>query len=125
MGIRRFLLKLEATKVENVVRQHAEKQWSAKPGMQFIAMDGKVLRGSASLRAVRELSAEKDAWQDTTLGSSKYLNNLNEQDHQGVKLRIGPMLGFKDLKQTAVTIAGIELLLRVHQGQFALGLLRI
>jgi transposase-like protein len=29
------------------------------------------------------------------LRSSKYLNNIVEQDHRGVKARIGPMLGFK------------------------------
>jgi len=48
VGIRRFLLKLDAAKVEEVVRLHAENQVSVKPGMQFIAMDGKALRGSAS-----------------------------------------------------------------------------
>jgi transposase-like protein len=69
---------------------------------------------------VRELLAENDAWQDTTLRPSKYLNNLIEQDHRGVKLRIGSMPGFKDFKQAAVTIAGIELLHRIHEGQFAL-----
>jgi len=29
---------------------------------------------------------------DTKRGSSKYLNNLIEQDHRGVKLRIGPVV---------------------------------
>jgi transposase-like protein len=31
-------------------------------------------------------------------------------DHSGVKLRIGPMFGFKWFKTAAATIAGIELL---------------
>jgi DDE domain len=48
-------------------------------------------------------------------------NNLIEQDHRGVKLRIGPMLGFKRFRTAAVTIAGIELLRRIHKGQFNLG----
>jgi hypothetical protein len=48
VGIRRFLLKLGAAKVEEVLRLHADKQLLVKPGMQFIAMDGKALRGSAS-----------------------------------------------------------------------------
>jgi transposase-like protein len=39
---------------------------------------------------------------DTNLRSSKYLNNLIEQDHRGVKLRIGPMLGFKRFRTAAV-----------------------
>jgi transposase-like protein len=59
------------------------------------------------------------------LRSSTYLNNLIEQDHRGVKLRIGPMLGFKRFRTAAVTIAGIELLRRIHKGQFNLGSLRL
>ena len=62
---------------------------------------------------------------DTKLRSSKYLNNLIEQDHRGVKLRIGPMLGFKRFRTAAITIAGIELLRRIHKGQFNLGRLRL
>lgn len=61
VGIRRFLLKLDATQVEEVVRLHAEKQVSTQPGIQFIALDGKALRGSASrvmdLRARQLVSA--------------------------------------------------------------------
>jgi transposase-like protein len=52
-------------------------------------------------------------------------NNLIEQDHRGVKLRIGQMLGFKRFRTAAITIAGIELLRRIHKGQFDLGKLRL
>ena len=62
---------------------------------------------------------------DTKLRSSKYLNNFIEQDHRGVKLRIGPMLGFKQFTTAAVTIAGIELLHRIRKGQFNLRRLRL
>ena len=62
---------------------------------------------------------------DTTLRSSKYLNNMIEQDHRGVKQRIAMMLGFKGLRNAAITIAGIELLHRIRKGQFALGRLGV
>jgi transposase-like protein len=62
---------------------------------------------------------------DTKLRSSKYLNNLIEQDHRGVKLRIGPMLGFKRFRTAAITIAGIELSRRIQKGQFNLMRLRL
>jgi transposase-like protein len=62
---------------------------------------------------------------DTKLRSSKYLKNLIEQDHRGVKLRIGPMLGFKWFRTAAITIAGIELLRRISKGQFNLARLRL
>ncbi len=80
---------------------------------------------AASHRAVREMKAAGLLAADTKLRSSKYLNNLIEQDHLGVKLRIGPMLGFKRFRTAATTIAGIELLRRIHKGQFNLGKLRL
>jgi transposase-like protein len=59
-------------------------------------------------------------WKDTKLRSSKYLNNMIEQDRRGVKSCITPMLGFKIFKRATVTIAGIELLHRIRKGQFML-----
>ena len=50
---------------------------------------------------------------------------LIEQDHRGIKFRIGPMLGFKSYESAAITIAGIGLLRRIHKGQFALSRLRL
>jgi len=80
---------------------------------------------AASHRAVREMKATGEFHADTKLRSSKYLNNLIEQDHRGVKSRIGPMLGFKLFKSAAITIAEIELLRRIHKGQFNLGRVRL
>jgi transposase-like protein len=74
---------------------------------------------------VRELITEGELPADTKLRSSKYLNNLIEQDHRGVKSRLAPMLGFKRFRTAAITIAGVELLRRIHKGQFNLGGLRL
>jgi len=90
-------------------------------GPLTITLDGY----AASRRAVREMKADGELPADTKLRSSKYLNNLIEQDHRGVKSRIGPMLGFKRLKTAAITMAGIKLLLRIRKGQFNLGRLRL
>jgi transposase-like protein len=75
---------------------------------------------AASHRAFREMPDENAIWKDTKPRSSKYLNNMIEQDHRSVKSRIVPMLGFKVFKRAAVTIAGIELLHRIRKGQFDL-----
>src|SRR5277367_6483382 len=80
---------------------------------------------AASHRAVREMKSDGELPEETKIRSSKYLNNLVEQDHRGVKLRLGPMLGFKRFRTAAVTIAGIELLRRIRKGQFNLGGLRL
>ena len=58
--------------------------------------------------------------------SSKYLSNLIEQDHRGVKKqRIAVMLGFKEFRNAAITIAGIWLLHRIRKGQLGLGRLGV
>jgi transposase-like protein len=80
---------------------------------------------AASHRAVREMKADGQLNDDTKLRSSKYLNNLIEQDHRGVKLRIGPMLGFKRFRTAGIIIAGIELMHRIRKDQFNLGRLRL
>ncbi len=76
---------------------------------------------AASRRAVRKMAGEDEAWKHTKLRSSKYLNNLIEQDHRGIESTTGPMLGFKNSDCASTTIAGIELLRRIRKGQFALG----
>jgi transposase-like protein len=76
---------------------------------------------AASHRAVRELKADGSLPANTKLRSSKYLNNLIEHDHRGVKQRIAVMLGFKAFRNAAITIAGIELMQRIRKGQFGLG----
>jgi transposase-like protein len=54
------------------------------------------------------------------LRSSKYLNNLIEQEHRSVKQRIAVTIGFKRFPNAAMTITGIELMHLVRKGQFAL-----
>jgi transposase-like protein len=74
---------------------------------------------AASHRTVREFS-EHSPGRPITIRSSKYLNDLIEQDHRAIKSRVGPMLGFKDFVSAQITLAGVELLHRIRQGQFAL-----
>ena len=83
---------------------------------QTITLDGY----AASHRAVRELKADGSLPTDTTQRSSKYLNNLIEQDHRSVKQRIAAMIGFKRFANAAITITGIELMHRIRKGQFGL-----
>jgi transposase-like protein len=89
---------------------------SQQSAPQTITPDGY----AASHRAVRELKADGSLPADTKLRSSKYLNNLIEQDHRSVKQRIAVMLGLKQFRDAAITIAGIELMHRIRKGQFGL-----
>src|ERR1700721_2163527 len=79
---------------------------------------------AASHRAVREMPNDNRLWKHTSLRSSKYLNNLIEQDHRGIKATTNPMLGFKSFSSAAITIAGVELLRRIYKAQFSLSRLR-
>jgi transposase-like protein len=75
---------------------------------------------AASHRTVREMNADQFLPADTTWRSSKYLNNLIEQDHRNIKSRVNAMLGFKRFRNAAITISGVELMHRIRKGQFNL-----
>jgi transposase-like protein len=75
---------------------------------------------AASHRAVREMKADGLLAEDTKVRSSKYLNNLVEQDHRNIKSRTKVMLGFKRSRNAAITLSGIELVHRIRKGQFSL-----
>ncbi len=47
----------------------------------------------------------------------KYLNNIVEQDHRGVKRVTRPRLGFKSFDAAQSTLAGIELMHMLRKGQ--------
>ena len=83
---------------------------------QTVTLDGY----AASHRAVRELKVDGFLLKNMQVGSSKYLNNLIEQDHRSIKQRIAAMLGFKRFRNASTAVAGIELLHRIRKGQFAL-----
>ena len=46
--------------------------------------------------------------------------DLQPLRQSSIKLRLGPMLGFKNFRRAATTIAGIELIHRIRKGQFKL-----
>jgi len=47
----------------------------------------------------------------------KYLNNIVEQDHRGVKRVTRPMLGFKSFTAAQDTLVGIELMHMIRKKQ--------
>jgi transposase-like protein len=51
----------------------------------------------------------------------KYLNNIVELDHRGVKRITRPMLGFKSFDAAQSTLIGIELMHMLRKGQLAGG----
>jgi transposase-like protein len=76
---------------------------------------------AASHRAVSDLKQSGELPQRVRVRTSKYLNNLIEQDHRRVKQRLRPMLGLKSFRTAVVVIGGIELAEKIKKGQFKIG----
>jgi transposase-like protein len=51
----------------------------------------------------------------------KYLNNIVEQDHRGVKRVTRPLLGFKSFEAAQSTLTGIELMHMLRKGELTNG----
>ena len=73
---------------------------------------------AASHRAIAELKSAGSMPHRVRIRSSKYLNNVVEQDHRRIKHRIRSMLGFKQFETAAITISGIELAEKIRKDQF-------
>ena len=74
-------------------------------------------KSGANTAAIESVKA--DACVDIVLRQSKYLNNIVEQDHRGVKRVIQPMLGFKSFWSARTIIAGIETMHMIKKGQMS------
>jgi transposase-like protein len=90
----------------NAIKQHG--------APETITLDGY----PATHSAVAELKASGVLRPEIKIWTSKYLNNMLEQDHRRVKQRIYPMLGFKNFAHAVNTISGIELAQKIKKGQF-------
>lgn len=72
-------------------------------------------KSGANTAAVHALIT--DVEQGIELRQSKYLINRVEQDHQAIKRRTRPMLGFKTIRSATKIPAGIETMHMIRKGQ--------
>ena len=72
-------------------------------------------KSGANTAAIESHNAKTEA--AIEIRQIKYLNNIVEQDHRGIKQVVQPMLGFKPLRSAAVTLAGIELMHMIRKSQ--------
>src|ERR1700710_3120708 len=73
-------------------------------------------KSGANTAAINSSNVEHDAGIETR--QVKFLNNIVEQDHRAIKRMTRPMLGFKNFRSAAVTLAGIELMHMIRKGQW-------
>ena len=76
---------------------------------------------AASHRAVAELKVSSELPKRVIVSSSKYLNNMLEQDHRRVKQWLRPMLGPKSFATAAVVTGGIALAEKIKKGRSETG----
>ena len=72
-------------------------------------------KSGANTAAIESVKA--DACLEILMRQNKYLNNIVEQDHRGVKRVTQPMLGFKSFWSARIVIAGIETMHMIRKGQ--------
>ena len=65
----------------------------------------------------KAIRRNKDHGTSIEIRQVKYLNNMVEQDHRGVKRVTRPMLGFKSFEAAQSTLVGIELMHMLRKGQ--------
>ena len=68
-------------------------------------------------KAIKELKAAKKLPEEVKLRQSKYLNNIVEQDHRGIKRLVKPGMGFGSFDTARRTIRGYEIMNMMRKGQ--------
>ena len=80
---------------------------------QVITVD----KNPAHTKAIKELKAAKKLPEIVKLRQSKYLNNIVEQDHRGIKRLVKPGMGFGSFNTARRTIRGYEIMNMMRKGQ--------
>ena len=68
-------------------------------------------------KAIKELKAAKKLPEIVKLRQIKYLNNIVEQDHRGIKRLVKPGMGFGSFNTARTTIRGYEIMNMMGKGQ--------
>ncbi|MES2607631.1 MAG: IS6 family transposase [Pseudomonadota bacterium] len=74
-------------------------------------------KSGANLASLKLVNKELPDTEQIVIRQVKYLNNMIEQDHRGIKRITNPMLGFKNFLCAEATLAGIELYHMLRKGQ--------
>ncbi|WP_227269837.1 IS6 family transposase [Roseobacter weihaiensis] len=76
---------------------------------------------TAGLKAMNKALQDVGSMRRIRVYRSKYLNNIVEQDHRGVKRRTRPMMGFKSLRTATAPLDGIETAHMIRKDQLGSG----
>ncbi len=74
-------------------------------------------KNAAYPKAINQLKTKKQLPQSVELRQKKYLNNIVEQDHRGIKRLVKPGMGFGSFNTARRTIKGYEMMNMIRKGQ--------
>jgi transposase-like protein len=74
-------------------------------------------KNAAYPKALDELKVDNQLPQKVILRQKKYLNNIVEQDHRGIKRLVKPGMGFSSFNTARRTLRGYEIMNMVRKGQ--------
>lgn len=74
-------------------------------------------KNAAYPKAIETLKAAQKLPETTELRQKKYLNNIIEQDHRGIKELVKPGKGFKSFNTARRTLKGYEVMNMIRKGQ--------
>ena len=74
-------------------------------------------KNAAYPKAIDQLKAKDELPEKVELRQKKYLNNIIEQDHRGVKRLVKSGMGFKSFNTARRTLKGYEIMNMVRKGQ--------
>ena len=89
-------------------RDHAAARAFFERAIDLHGVPEKITIDKSGANTAAIVSIQADSGLPIERRQSKYLNNVIEQDHRGVKRITGPMLGFKTFRCARILIAGIE-----------------
>ncbi len=106
---------LSARRNKQAVNRFFKKVLKAKHNKQPRVIN--VDKNAAYPPAIEQLKEDKLLEETSKLRQVKYLNNLVEQDHRGVKKITNAALGYKSFYTAWRTIRGIETMRMIYKGQ--------
>ena len=106
---------LSARRNKKAAKRFFQKVLKAKHSQQPRVIN--VDKNAAYPPAIEELKSEKVLEEKSEIRQVKYLNNLVEQDHRGVKRITNAALGYKSFYTAWRTIRGIEIMRMIYKGQ--------
>ncbi len=74
-------------------------------------------KNAAYPKAVDELKEKEELSEHLELRQNKYLNNIVEQDHRGIKRLVKPGIGFGSFNTARKTLKGYEIMDMIGKGQ--------